>query len=133
MAQLQRICARCGRQFAAATSKATYCTGACRIAASKERRKSAPVAPVIQLGSGTVRSAVLRELGEQASTSIGREALMLAERIDSGVSDSAWPSLSRRLDELRVSAAKANAAAAGAASEEDPVEFLKRRAAGRAG
>jgi hypothetical protein len=131
MAMLQRTCSRCGTEFEAKTSRATYCTASCRALASRERHEK-PTSNVFTMpgakGSGTIRAAVLAELGGQQDGVSGRQALAIADRLDAGVSDTAWLPMSRRLDELLAQAAKLAAAAPGAEDgKPDPIEYLVER------
>src|SRR5690349_15240242 len=65
----------CGKTFWSASSRAKFCTAACR---SRSRRKPAatPDAPIV--------AATRLELGDQVSTLNGQLALKVAEQIDKG-------------------------------------------------
>lgn len=111
-------CTRCGKEFVAQRSTAKFCSAVCRSAASKAKAKDgedaalASDATVVALASRrtsrpapratrvcSVVDAITSELGEAISTSLGQQALVLAERIDGRVdtSGSAVASLSKQL------------------------------------
>lgn len=127
-------CARCGTRFEGKTARAAYCSASCRALASRDRktRPQPPSGVVVALpgvqGDTTIRAAVLVALGAQQDTVAGRQALALADRLDSGASDGAWSAMSKRLGELLAEAERVAAEAMAASGDQvDPVEFLKAR------
>lgn len=138
-------CATCGENFIAKRSTATYCSTPCRVRA--HRTKPAPLPKVVQMatakkqaqGKGrgksppdedpnapeTVQAAVLAELTKAGCTGtvMGQAALVLARRLDHPTMDtgSAVSSLVKQLS------ATLEAALAGVAAVDDPVDELRRR------
>lgn len=135
MALISRVCERCGRQFKSATSRARFCTGACRSAAAKARSSTGKVVALPGAGSaGVIESRVWEELGAQRDTAVGQQALLMARRLDAGVSDSALRSVSQRLEELLTEASRRSAVVSAAEDVVDnPIAFLIRRAEERHG
>lgn len=139
---MQRACERCGKVFAARRSTARYCSGACRSAADKARRRAvrrgeAPPAPVVTLPSAavamageSVEVAVRRELGSDAGSALGAQALLLARRLDRQVdtSGSAVATLSRQLQALMHEAVAVQAARGADGEDGDALDFVQRRA-----
>lgn len=135
-ALIARACVRCGKSFGAKTSRASYCTDVCRALASKERRSGSNVVklPGSVEPRGPLEVQVAAELAGQAETSVGRQALLMARRLDAGVSDSALRSVSIRLDELLAEASRRAAVQSAAADvEANPIAFLIDRAERRRG
>jgi len=135
-AMLQRQCPRCSTEFEAKTARAVYCSASCRALASKDR-KTHPTASVTNLpganGAGTIEASVLKSLGNQLDTVVGRQAVVAARRMDAGVSDSSFAPMSRRLDELlEVAAQQAALAAAKGDDLDNPIAYLRKRAEDRA-
>ena len=135
-AMLQRQCPRCSTEFEAKTARAVYCSASCRAMASQDR-KAHPMAHVTSLpgakGAGTIEAAVLKKLGNQHDTVVGRQAMVAARRMDAGVSDSSFAPMSRRLDELlEVAEQQAALAAASGADQDNPIAYLRKRAEERA-
>lgn len=131
-----RECPRCSKAFEAKTARAVYCSASCRALASKDRSKH-PVAGVTTLpgakGAGTIEASVLKSLGNQLDTVVGRQAIVAARRMDAGVSDSSFAPMSRRLDELLETAAQQAALAAAKGDDADnPIAYLRKRAEERA-
>ena len=135
-------CSRCGKEFEAQRPTARYCTASCRALASREAKRAAEGAAlaadatVVAIASrrrstsrsasrgaaGTVEESVTRELGEAASTSLGRQALALARRMDANIdTGSALASLSKQLVILTAAAVREKAQVA----EEDPVGAIQ--------
>ena len=135
-AMIHRQCPRCATEFDAKTARAVYCSASCRALASKDRSRN-PGATVTSLpgarGAGTIAAAVLEKLGNQRDSVVGRQAMRAAERMDAGVSDSSFAPMSRRLDELlEVAAQQAALAAASGDDQDNPIAYLRKRAAERA-
>jgi len=134
-ALIHRQCPRCSTEFDAKTARAVYCSSSCRALASQDR-KAHPVTPVSTLpgkGAGTIEASVLKSLGNQLDTVVGRQAVVAARRMDAGVSDSSFAPMSRRLDELlEVAAQQAALAAASGADQDNPIAYLRKRAEERA-
>ena len=138
-ASFERACSRCGKSFTAKTRRASFCSGSCRALASKDRAKAeaAGRAQVVSLPGAaavspiSIEAVTLEELGGQAATSTGRQALMLARRLDAGVSDSSLASVSRRLDELLAEAGRQSALLSADEDSDNPIAFLRHRAAER--
>lgn len=130
---MARSCARCGATFEAKTARAVYCSGSCRALASKASRSAS--SNVVRLPSATgavsLAGSVRRDLGDQADSPLGLQAILLAERLDDGVSDASLASVSKRLQEVLSAVAQAREAAAAVGTEADPIEVLKRRAEAR--
>jgi len=89
---MNRVCSWCGTSFIAPTSRALYCSGAHRAAASKARAAGLPAqAPRVTVGTidaepGDVRAALERWLlgaGIDESHPLAPAALALADRVDS--------------------------------------------------
>ena len=90
---MHRICTWCGTSFTAPTSRALYCSGAHRAAASKARAAGLPGSlPSVEVGPitthvGEVRSALqawLRQGGLDESHPLASAGLALAQRLDTG-------------------------------------------------
>jgi hypothetical protein len=140
VASLTRACSHCGSTFEAKTSRAVFCSGSCRALASKARAhaEQAGRGKVINLPgaasapTNSIEATTLTELGGQASTSTGRQALLIARRLDAGVSDSALAGMSRRFDELLAEAGRQEALASSKGDDtENPIAFLVKRAEDR--
>ena len=130
---MSRSCARCGDSFEAKTARAVYCSGTCRAMAGKARAAAAP-SNVVRLPAASrtsLASAVRAELDDQADSALGRQAIILAERLDDGVSDASLASISKRLQEVLAVVAQQREATAAVGTEADPIEVLKRRAEAR--
>lgn len=101
---MQRRCGRCGTTFTAKTSRATYCSAACRVANSRDRKKAAkeskkkrkarakPVEkPVVDPASGRAGSlveSVRRRVRGSTSDPLAQIAIALAQRIEDSEKDS---------------------------------------------
>ncbi len=133
MSARERACGHCGEIFTAKTARGVYCSDLCRATAGRERqrRPANVVALPARAAADSIRAAVARELGDQAHTPTGRQALLLAGRLDAGPADAVLAPLSRRLGELMASAVENAAALAAAGQDDDPVEFLRARAEAR--
>lgn len=117
-----RVCAcGCGVEFTPRKSTGIYASTACRVRAARARAKQAEDsslaadASVVALagrrkpkpaGAASVVAAVTSELGSAVSSSLGQQALILAERIDSRIdsSGSAVAALSKQLVVLTAAA-----------------------------
>lgn len=108
---MQKVCTRCGEQFAAARKDVRYCSKRCRNSASRDRVAGKPdvlpdlpaVMPVVS-GNFGAALAELTAAGREDS-SAGQAALTIARRMDEGAESSAGlAALSR---ELRAAMAEA--------------------------
>lgn len=129
---MTRNCDRCGTPYQAQRPQSRFCSSRCRVAAGKARNEGRPesLAPVTDLPApqpGAIADAVRVELeaAGRDSTSLGRQALSLAQRIDSAQdTGSAVAALHR---ELRATMAEAMAGAAVAADRIDELKARRER------
>lgn len=129
-------CQRCGDEFTAQKSTAKFCSASCRVAWHRasakpggvvsldSRRKAERLQPAASVED--VTSAVRAELGDQVSTALGQQALLLARRLDSGQdpSGAAVASLSKQLVDVMARVYDK----AGASGEVDPLAEIQRSA-----
>ena len=135
---MQRPCAQCGKPFEAERATATFCGATCRQRSRRGTKPAAPALaevrplrtpdpkPAVPLVPSSLYDTCAGELGESASTSLGRAALLIARRLDDGLdtSGAAVAALSKELSRLMDLARPAEQAAA----EDDPIAYLQRRA-----
>ena len=128
-----KTCVQCSKEFEAASNRAMYCGSTCRARRSEGRHPVTPVTTLPGKGAGTIEASVLKSLGNQLDTVVGRQAVVAARRMDAGVSDSSFAPMSRRLDELlEVAAQQAALAAAKGDDLDNPIAYLRKRAEDRA-
>lgn len=101
---MQRRCGRCGTTFTAKTSRAMYCSAACRVANSRDRNKSAaepkrkrkarekPVEKSVVEPppgrAGSLVESVRRRVRGSTSDPLAQIAIALAQRIEDSDKDS---------------------------------------------
>lgn len=119
------MAARCSQCDAPVTGNKTYCSGKCRMAASRARQRVVEL-PVEVDDKSTVE-AVTRELtvaGRQ-DTSLGRAAVALARRIDASTAVMGFAAMVKQLEGTM------KAALAGVEKAESPVAQMRDELAAR--
>ena len=113
MTEPREVRCDCGTTFTATNPRARFCSSRCRTRASREGRVGGRVipmaAPVAAEPGSTVADATRSELAaaERQDTSLGRSAVALAVRIDTGLdTGSALASAVRALAETMAAALK---------------------------
>ena len=137
---MRRVCARCGANFEGRSSRATYCSARCRVAAHEARKRgevstgSLPAEVEAELRGSVdgVRAATLSALerGGVTATPAGQVALVLAARIDSPADSDSGSALAAAVREHRSALADALAQSVVVVAG-DPIDELAERRAGR--
>lgn len=139
MASYSKICEYCQTRFETARASAKYCKSSCRAMASKARARteSASDATVSTLpgaeAKGQLEMITLATIGNAAQTPLGRQAVILAKRLDAGVSDGALAAVSKRYSDLMDQLDKLQQSAQDENVQDDPIAHLRQRAAERWG
>jgi hypothetical protein len=117
--------ARCQQCDTVVTGSKTYCSGKCRMAASRARQRVVELAPEAE--DRSTLEAVTRELEavDRADTSLGRAAMALARRIDASTAVMGFAALVKQLEGTM------KAAMAGVEKAESPVTQMRDELAAR--
>lgn len=126
---MTRSCDRCGTSYEATRSTSKYCGSNCRAEVSRSRKRGEvvtpfPAVPVAAPTGGAVVLATTARLdtAERLDTPLGRAAVALAERIDSGQDHGA--AVAAMVRELRATLGEA---LEGAPRQSDVVDELQER------
>lgn len=132
---MERACAVCGSRFEAARADARYCSGRCRMAASRKAKDAAPVvalrpAPAPTVAVATILDAVRAELADLGDTPEKLRALRLAALLDDPMTQpSATPTIDRQLGVVLAQLRAAQVATEPTAAQRARDELAARRAA----
>lgn len=128
---MQRSCAQCGQSFEAKRSTAKFCGTTCRTKSFKSGGKPGTVTalpPVVPSGFAESVEQQLQD-ADLAGSYRSRQAILLARRMESAVSDAAVAGLSKELDRLMSDLLAGSEEPDGIDAAQDTVVAFRRRRA----
>lgn len=131
---MRRVCARCAKEFQGRSSRATYCSATCRVAANRAKKASSDGVVIdlpIPVRGQSLEDAVAAMLSGREDDAVAQIAISLARRIDNSAMDSASgvASLARELRSTLTALGPAMPAAGEQKTGGKVAQFRARRAA----